>query len=98
MLFRSVASAQPQPKQVARAEPKPAKPASARSGRVELSITPWGEILIDGRSRGVSPPLRELEITPGPHTIEIRNSTFQPHLQRIDVKAGEKITVRHRFR
>jgi class 3 adenylate cyclase len=88
--------------QVARVERKPAdKPRAAAprgSARLELTVTPWGEILIDGRSRGISPPLRELEIPPGPHTIEIRNSTFQPHLQSVDVKAGETTKIRHRFR
>ena len=46
-----------------------ARPARAR-GRA------WGEVLVDGKSRGLSPPLRVLEVPPGPHTIEIRNSTF----------------------
>jgi len=83
-----------------RTEPRTDKPgvAARTNGRVEISVTPWGEVLIDGRSRGVSPPLREFEIPPGPHTIEIRNATFQPHLQSITVKAGETTKIRHRFR
>jgi len=36
-----------------------------RPGRLELAVTPWGEIVIDGKSRGVSPPLRLLEIPAG---------------------------------
>jgi hypothetical protein len=55
-----------------------------------------GEVL--GKSRGVSPPLRLLEIAPGPHTIEIRNSTFPAHVERVEVKAGEAVKIRHRFR
>ena len=57
-----------------------------------------GEVLVDGRSRGVSPPLRVLEIPAGTHTIEIRNSTFPKHVAKVDVKAGEAIKIRHRFR
>jgi hypothetical protein len=64
---------------------------------VELAVLPWGEVLVDGKSRGVSPPLRTLEIPPGSHTIELRNSTFPSHVEKIDVRAGEAIRIRHRF-
>jgi class 3 adenylate cyclase len=90
------------PKAVARVEKAPAKkaerPAAARPGKLELAVLPWGEVLVDGKSRGVSPPLRELEIPAGPHTIEIRNTTFPAFRQRVEVKAGEAVRIRHRFR
>ena len=99
--------AAPAPKPVARLEKKPEKrpekkidrPAAAQKlGRLELAITPWGEVLVDGKSRGVSPPVRKLEISAGTHTIEIRNSTFPAYKERVEVKAGEATTIRHRFR
>ncbi|HVL35777.1 MAG TPA: adenylate/guanylate cyclase domain-containing protein [Burkholderiales bacterium] len=77
------------------AEPVPVAPAA--SGRVEIAVLPWGEVLVNGRSRGVSPPLRVLEIPAGPHTIEIRNSTFPSHVAKVEVKPGEAIRIRHRF-
>jgi hypothetical protein len=55
-------------------------------------------VLVDGKSRGVSPPLRVLEVSPGPHTIEIRNTTFPAHVARIEVKSGEAVKIQHRFR
>jgi hypothetical protein len=73
-------------------------PATAGVGRIVFAVAPWGEVLIDGKSRGVSPPLRTLEIPAGPHTIEIRNSTFPAHVAKVEVKAGEAIRIRHRFR
>jgi class 3 adenylate cyclase len=89
-------------KLVARLEKKPErsndKPAaSAEPARVELAVLPWGEVLVDGKSRGVSPPLRTLDIPAGSHTIEIRNSTFPSHVEKVNVKAGEAIRIRHRF-
>jgi hypothetical protein len=89
-------------KLVARLEKKPErandKPApSGELARVELAVVPWGEILVDGKSRGVSPPLRTLDIPAGSHTIEIRNSTFPSHVEKVNVKAGEAIRIRHRF-
>jgi class 3 adenylate cyclase len=85
----------PPKKLVARAE----KATKAQGpGRLELAVAPWGEVLVDGKSRGVSPPLRVVEVSPGPHTIEIRNSTFPAHVARVEVKAGEAVRIQHRFR
>jgi class 3 adenylate cyclase len=89
-------------KLVARLEKKPERPSdkpapSGELARVELAVAPWGEVLVDGKSRGVSPPLRTLDIPAGSHTIEIRNSTFPSHVERVNVKAGEAIRIRHRF-
>ncbi len=78
--------------------PKRKSATAAAMGTVHFAVAPWGEVLIDGKSRGVSPPLRTLEIPVGPHTIEIRNSTFPAHVAKVDVKAGEAIRIRHRFR
>jgi hypothetical protein len=74
------------------------KPLAADLARLELAVLPWGEVLIDGKSRGVSPPLRTLDIPAGSHTIEIRNSTFPSHVAKVNVKAGQAIRIRHRFR
>jgi class 3 adenylate cyclase len=71
---------------------------AGRPARLELAVTPWGEIVIDGKSRGVSPPLRLLEIPAGSHTIEIRNSTFPSHVEKINLKTGEARKIQHRFR
>jgi len=83
---------------VARADKKPGeKSLPAGEGRLELAVLPWGEVLVDGKSRGVSPPLRTLDIPAGSHTIEIRNSTFPSRVEKVNLKAGEAITIRHRF-
>jgi class 3 adenylate cyclase len=89
-------------KLVARLEKKPERPSdkpapAGELARVELAVLPWGEVLVDGKSRGVSPPLRTLDIPAGSHTIEIRNSTFPSHVEKVNVKAGEAIRIRHRF-
>jgi len=62
-----------------------------------LFIVPWGEVFVDGRRRGVSPPLRVLELGPGEHKIEIRNGGFPAHTEQVAVRAGDKLTIRHRF-
>ena len=67
-------------------------------GRVELAIAPWGKVFVDGEERGVSPPLRVVAISPGSHTIEIRNAGFPPHVQQVVVKPGQAAKIKHRFR
>jgi class 3 adenylate cyclase len=76
---------------------KPAPAPASGPGRVELAVLPWGEVLVNGKSRGVSPPLRTLEIPPGSHTIELRNTTFPSHVEKVELKAGEAVRIRHRF-
>jgi class 3 adenylate cyclase len=88
-------------KLAARLEKKPERAGerpAAELARLELAVLPWGEVLVDGKSRGVSPPLRVLDIPAGSHTIEIRNSTFPSHVEKVNVKAGDAIRIRHRFR
>jgi len=97
------------PEKPAPAAEKPAPPAkkvlaarqerkAEKAARLELAIAPWGEVLVDGKSRGVSPPLRVVELSSGAHTIEIRNSTFPVHVQKVQVKPGEAVRIRHRFK
>src|SRR4051812_1125924 len=74
------------------------KPLAAGAARLELAVAPWGEVLVDGRSRGVSPPLRTLDLAPGAHTVEIRNSTFPSHVEQVEIKPGEAVRIKHRFR
>jgi hypothetical protein len=39
-----------------------------------------------------------LDLPPGGHTVEIRNSTFPAHIERVQVKPGEAVKIRHRFK
>jgi class 3 adenylate cyclase len=85
-------------KKSAARERKATEKLAAGAGRLELAVAPWGEVLVDGKSRGLSPPLRVLDVSAGAHTIEIRNSTFPAHIEQVQVKAGEALRIRHRFR
>ncbi|HEY6095320.1 MAG TPA: PEGA domain-containing protein [Gallionellaceae bacterium] len=85
------------------AEP-PAKPAprktvqaAAELGIINISAQPWGEVYLDGKMLGISPPLVELQASVGKHEIEIRNATFPVYRQTVQVKAGEKTRVKHQF-
>jgi hypothetical protein len=81
------------------AQPAAAKPAAVAkpAGLVTFAVTPWGEIHVDGRLRGIAPPLQELRVSPGRHAIEIRNPTFPAHRETIDVPADGVVRIRHKF-
>ncbi|MEX2197347.1 MAG: adenylate/guanylate cyclase domain-containing protein [Burkholderiales bacterium] len=76
----------------------PTSATAIAAGTLELSILPWGEVYVDGKRRGVSPPLRTIELPPGAHTVEVRNTSFRSHVLRVQVVSGEQVRIRHRFR
>ena len=52
---------------------------------------------MNGKSRGVTPPMKSIKLEPGKYKIEVRNTTFPPHTENYDLKARDEITVRHKF-
>jgi hypothetical protein len=91
--------ADPAKAEPAKAEPaktEPAKP-DLPPGTVNLAIDPWGEVFVNGKSQGVSPPKKQLKLPPGKYKIEVRNSTFPPHVQAFELKSREELTVKHKF-
>jgi hypothetical protein len=62
-----------------------------------FDINPEGEVMVDRVSRGRSPPLRELQLEPGPHNIEIRRKNFPPFRSYVDLEAGRRTTVEIAF-
>lgn len=70
---------------------------SAAMAFVMLSVKPWGEVYVDGKKLGVSPPLTELELVAGNHEVVIRNTTFPELRKSVNLNAGEKISIRHLF-
>ena len=75
--------------------PRPAAPAKAT---LVVAVAPWGEVYVDGRSAGVSPPLTVLEIAAGRHDVEIRNPAFAAHRETVNLKAGQTLKLRHKFK
>ena len=92
-------------KPVARADKNPEQPAAERPpaapkgpGRLEIAVAPWGDVLINGKKRGRTPPLLVIDVPAGAHTVEIRNATSPAHTARVEVKPGETVRIQHRFR
>jgi class 3 adenylate cyclase len=73
-----------------------AKPAVVPATLV-FAISPWGEIFVNGKSQGVTPPKKSIKLDPGKYKIEVRNTTFPVHVESLELKARDEITVRHKF-
>jgi len=81
----------------AKADPSKILLASATPATLVFSIQPWGEIFVNGKSRGVVPPMKSLKLDPGKYKIEVRNTTFPAHVISLDLRARDEVTVRHKF-
>jgi serine/threonine-protein kinase len=66
-------------------------------GVVQLAISPWGQVEVDGKAMGTSPPLTRLTLNSGNHTITVRNTDFPAYTQTVTVDGESPVTLRHRF-
>jgi len=78
-------------------ETKPQPAAPVVNGTVQLAISPWGAVEVDGRDAGTTPPLARLTLAEGQHTITIRNEDFPAYTLTVQVSEDKPVTVRHRF-
>lgn len=60
----------------------------------KLLIQPWGVVYVDGVDRGVSPPVKRLDLAPGKHSIRVSNPNFHDRELTVDTSEGDgTITV-----
>ena len=65
---------------------------------VQFAVTPWGEIYLDGVKAGISPPLKELKVSAGKHTIEIRNLNFSPYSETLELHTSSVKKIKYKFK
>ena len=70
---------------------------AATDGVVQLAVSPWGQVEVDGRAMGISPPLTRLTLAAGTHTITVRNTDFPAYTATLAVSGENPVTLRHRF-
>jgi class 3 adenylate cyclase len=87
-----------EPAQPAPPAPSTGKAPAGPTALVMLAISPWGEVLVDGKSMGVSPPMTELELAPGSYRIEIRNGNFKPHQEIYQLGSNQTIKIKYKFK
>ena len=77
--------------------PSPPRPDASATALVQLAISPWGEVFVNGKSAGVSPPMAELELRPGKYRIEVRNGEFKPYQEEVELGSHQTIRIKHKF-
>jgi serine/threonine-protein kinase len=77
--------------------PAASPPPDSGEGRIRLAISPWGEVYVDGKKAGVTPPLPEIHLPTGKHSIEIRNGNFRPYRLSVDVTIDANLRIKHKF-
>jgi serine/threonine protein kinase len=89
------------PAQEAPRAPQPraklSKPQPGGTARLIIAVSPRGELYIDGKHHGTTPPITTLVLEPGMHRIEIRSGSRKPYLTYMVVQAGEQRRIRHDF-
>jgi hypothetical protein len=71
-------------------------PVPAR-GIIAFAVAPWGEVYVNGAAHGTTPPLTQLLLPAGRHTIELRNGQRQPYIAQVDVSPDRPQRISHRF-
>jgi hypothetical protein len=78
-----------------------AAPAPVGEGSLLLTVLPWGEVIVDGKPMGVSPPLTELRLPAGRHAVEIRynksNGETAAVTAQVDIDPAKPLQIKHSF-
>jgi hypothetical protein len=73
------------------------EPQPGGTARLIIAVSPQGEIYIDGKHHGTTPPITTFDLEPGMHRIEVRNGSRKPYLTFMAVQAGDVRRIRHDF-
>ena len=59
-------------------QPRASSPRPPETGpcRTRITVLPWAQVLVDGRSIGMTPLAERLVLARGPHTIELRHPNY----------------------
>jgi serine/threonine-protein kinase len=97
VLGLTAGSRTPGPAETVEVAVAPTAPQPVRNGLLKLDIAPWGEVFVDGKPIGVSPPLTEIPLTAGRHQIEIRYGDKGAVAAQVTVDPDQPLQIRHRF-
>lgn len=68
-----------------------------RQGNVILNIRPWGKVIVDGRLRGTSPPLKSIQLPVGRHKLQLKHPLGTDYFTEIMVGESRTVEISHDF-
>jgi hypothetical protein len=71
--------------------------AATGTATYRLMVNPWGTIYVDGKRRGVSPPLKRLMLPAGRHTVMLENPGYPDRIIQINSARGSSGQIEHDF-
>lgn len=71
--------------------------AARRPAVIHLDVKPSGAVYIDGQLKGTTPPMLDVRVPPGAHTIEVRSGRLPPLRLDVRLEPGEQMQLRHEF-
>ena len=74
-----------------------AAPSTAAKGVVQIDVSPWAQVEVDGVAAGIAPPLTQLALPVGRHTITLRHGELATQNVVVDVVTGAPSVIEHRF-
>lgn len=66
-------------------------------GFLQVEAFPWGEVLINGTSYGLTPLQNPIKLIPGEYTVEVKNAQFGSVEKIVVISRRDTAQVRHRF-
>jgi serine/threonine-protein kinase len=61
-------------------------------GLLRVRTKPWAEVFVDGQSRGYTPRVRDLNLSPGPHRLRFVNPLCDVVEKELQVASGETVS------
>jgi hypothetical protein len=77
--------------------PAPALHPPAKTAALVFDVSPWGEIYVDGKPHGRTPPVNTVDLPPGRHRIELRNPAQPHYVTYTTLEPGDVRRIRHQF-
>ncbi len=84
--------------EISTVSPRASPKVQTGNARLTFAVTPWGDVYLDGKKVGASPPLKELKVSAGKHKIEIRNLNFTSYSETLNIKARSTKKIKHIFK
>ena len=73
------------------------EPQPGATAKLIIAVSPQGELYVDGKHYGTTPPITTLDLEPGLHRIEIRSGSRRPYVTYMTLQAGDVRRIRHEF-